>query len=362
MAEQDFDINIRTVADVTGVRKAADAIAILNEQAKKSQAEAAAAGAGAGGGGIGDIAGHIERGLARTAIHAVGVGAVLEMINTIKQAAEEINKVTAELDKMGAAILENSRHWAEQSRFAKDEADVIKVGEGAMRSVAEAHKEVQRLQDKELTNAEKAYDIAVKIANVDKYLGKPGPLQQALDEERASAQQAETAARAGAAMAIHSAKIQEARRASQTYAETIDELNKLIAHQEELAATHWQQQDVQGYLEAAKAAEAYKKELSELQKEHEKEGARRKKSVDAGEKEFGKEYEGAGAQAQLILTNEERARRLREAGDTKNADLYQKSADALKRGATPGERAEYEMLKATLEQNKILQQLLDQWK
>ena len=79
MADQDFDINIKTVADLTGVRKAADAIAILNEQAKKSQAEAGTAG---GESDLSKIGEHIERGFLRTAIHAVGVGLFFEAIDS----------------------------------------------------------------------------------------------------------------------------------------------------------------------------------------------------------------------------------------------------------------------------------------
>ncbi len=67
------------------------------------------------------------------------------------------------------------------------------------------------------------------------------------------------------------------------------------------------------------------------------------------ERDFtGKALESSSAQTKAILENEERARRARAAGDDKSADQFQKTADQLKKSATPGQIDEYEQLRNAL--------------
>ncbi len=67
------------------------------------------------------------------------------------------------------------------------------------------------------------------------------------------------------------------------------------------------------------------------------------------EREFtGKAFESSSAQTKAILENEERARKARAGGDERGADLFQKTADQLKKSATQGQLDEYEQLKKAL--------------
>ncbi len=80
------------------------------------------------------------------------------------------------------------------------------------------------------------------------------------------------------------------------------------------------------------------------QKQAAEAGKEREKQQKAQQEAYG----AASPQAQAILTNEQRAAKLRESGDQRvqaDAAAYEKTAEALKRGATPAQLAQYEQLK-----------------
>ncbi len=337
MPDQDFGINIKTVADITGVRKAADAIAILNEQAKQSQQQAASVGA-AGADRSAVLAEHVGRGFERVALHAIGVGAVLEAISGIKELAKEINAITESLDKQGEQLVSNSRQMIMQSKFAEDDADVLKIAEQGLKAIAAQHKIVEETEKKELSYLERAADIAQHIDPTT--TGSKGANQARLEGEQAAARDSEAAQRRTAMSALATAEREKERRASQGLAQDIDELNGKIAHENQLKESAYARGDIQGYVEAAQAVKQYSDQLQHAIELQDKEAG-----------EINKRIQKASPQTQRILENEEAARQASASGDTKSADMFQKTVDALKAGANPQQLRELGPLEKAVNEN-----------
>ncbi len=101
---------------------------------------------------------------------------------------------------------------------------------------------------------------------------------------------------------------------------------------------------------------------SELQKQAaEKEKAAEKERKEAAG--FAKAaLETASPQVQLTLEKEEAARRAQEAGRSTQADMFTRSAEALKRGMTQGQREEYEGLGNNREVVAALRELIAIWR
>ncbi len=321
MADQDFNIKVVTTADTSGLRQTSVS---MSELQKQIQAQNVAAQQ------MGYQLGQALRVVAGGALIAGGY----KFVSQLHEAATQIEKISASLDKEGAQIVSNAQKMSEMSKFAQDNADIIKIAESSLKGVESAQARMIEESGKELTVWQKISDIWA-TGFKDK-----GPIAQAQELAKAQAAQNFEIARQSAIQAIASAKINEARRANQTYEETVKELNDRIREQQALANTHWQQQDIQSYLSAASAVEKYTKQLEDLKAAH-----------DKAVSETGKKIAAADPQVQAILKQDEAARVAQQEGRSQDAELFTKSAEAFKRGATPQQLEQVK--KAELDPNLI---------
>ncbi len=321
MADQDFNIKVVTTADTSGIRQTSISMAELQKQIQAQNIAAQQ---------MGYQLGQALRVVAGGAIIAGGY----KFVSQLHEAATEIERVSTSLDKQGAQILSNAQKMSEMSKFAQDNADIIKIGESALKGVESAHARLLEEAGRELTVWQKISDIWA-AGFKDK-----GPIAQAQELAKSQASQNYEMARTSAIQAIAAAKINETRHASQTYEETVKELNDRIKEQQALANTHWQQQDIQSYLSATSAVEKYTKELENLKAAH-----------DKAVSETGKKIAAADPQVQAILKQEQAARVAREEGRQNDAALLDKSAEAFKRGATPQQLEQVK--KAELDPNLV---------
>jgi len=340
MADQDFNIKVVTTADTSGLQKTSVEMQKIREQQEKLRQDAGAAAlfarippGGAAPAGLtkenAEISDRIGRSFERMAIHAVGIGAIYAAINAIKETAAEINKITDSLDKQGELLIENSRHLIQQSKFAKDDADVLKIAEDAMKNIAAQHKTVEETQKKELSLAQKIADAVT----VGPTLGAK-PNQQLLDEERAQALRNESAARQIGIAAVRAAEFEKERVAALSTADAIERLNQKIKEQQDLQSKHYQQGDIQGYVEASEAIKEYEKQLDNATKAHQKE-------QDAVDKTVSQSSPGV----QAVLKNEQAARQALTEGREKDADMFSKSAQQFERGLDPQKKAELDAIR-----------------
>ncbi len=336
---QEFGIKVVTTADTSGVRQTDAALQELYAKQKARQdAGAAALFARIPPGGAvipaaektgSDIGEHIGRGFERVAIHALGVGAILESISAIKEMASEINKITDSLEKQGEMLVENSRHMAIQSKFAKDDADVLKIAEDALKAIAAQHKNVEEIQKRELTLSQKIADLAT----VGPTFGAR-PAQQLLDEEKAQSVELEMAARRTGIAAVRAAEQEKERVAALSEADAIERLNGLITKQQELQAKAYAGADIPAYVEAGQAIKEYTKQRDDHTKALEKQKQAQDKAITQ-----------SAPSVQAVLKNEAAAHQALAEGRQNDADMFTKSAEAFERGLDPQKRAELEKLR-----------------
>jgi hypothetical protein len=292
MADQDFNINIRTLADTTGIKLTQAQLEALQDSAAAGNQKAAQA--------LKQLADAQkqaqETSVAGLSGTAIGVGTIVSLVT--------------------GAISKWKAFNDEQDRMVDG---MIKAEEKA-RALGESILAIQ--------------DAARSAARVD-----TEPLEQSF------------------ARLTHEVAVLKTEQGLLNLPEQGEEWKK---YNKEISETEALLHKVTAAMQKQKAEADRDKEKAA--KEHEKEGTELKKKVGEAEKDFEGKYRSAGGQAQLILTNEEDARMAREAGHPETARRYEESADALKRGATPAERGNYEILRATLNQTRILEQMLQQWR
>ncbi len=316
MADQDFNIKVVTTADTSGIQQTKAGLTQIQQM--QAQAKQAAASSGTGPTTEAERAAYqLGQGLRVVAGGAL-ITAGYQLVTQLRSAATEIEKISASLDKEGAQIVANAQKMSELSKFAQDNADTIKIGEGALKSVESAHARLIEESERELTVWQKIADVWA-AGFKDK-----GPIAQAQELAKAQAEQNYEMARQNAIQAIASARINEAKLATESYEETVKRLNDRMREQEALAATHWLQQDVNSYLSASRNAENYRKELEQLKAEHDKLTSKTEKYIET-----------ADPQVQAILKNEAAMFQARAQGRDRDADLYEKSAQQFRASATP---------------------------
>ena len=356
MADQDFDINIRINADTAQVEAIRQSFQRLGAQVEVTNRQAAAATGGAGGdaGIIGSLAGRV------TGVSLAG--SLYAFVDGLKKASAEIAKTAEDLDKQGAQLLKNAQLMEVQAKHATSADDVIKISEKTLKDIETTQKTVTDLTQKELGYSELISDELQKQMLSRQRAAGIGDYEAARRQNIDTAESQNQQARKRAISEIDEALKAQHRSLEQI----ISDLEKSVATEQKRAAQAKQNNDAPEYARAINALETYNSELEKnlklREKQHEQQGAKLQKTTGAAEEDFQHKYNVAGQKAQLILTNEEDARRARAAGNYRTGDLYQQSADALKRSATPAERANYEILKATLEQTRVLEQMLNQWK
>ncbi len=333
MPDVDFNINIRTIADTTGIKltqQGLDALKVAAIQGNKeaiaaltqlTNAQKGVATAGAGNASeLGRIIGQFT---------GVGIAAtVYSFVNGLKQASAEIAKIAEGLDKQGQMLVDHAQLQIEASRHAKDQGDILKISSETLKDIESTQKTFNDLSQKELGYA----------ATISDYLQKQLLARQRAagmgDYEAARASELETAAtQAQQAREQGMREVLAAEKAlNQTTEEHLATLNREIAAEEKRKATAAANTDPGGYVKAANNLAILKNQLQEFIKLEEQEQAVRAKQQEAA-------YGAASPQAKLILENEKRARAATAAGDTKSAEQYQRAADQLRKSALPSDLA-----------------------
>lgn len=337
MADQDFKINVVTTANLSGIQQTGTALQNLSKQQLAQQQAVQAA------------AYEVGRAL-RIALGGAVIAGGYKFVSDLRAAAVSIEKLSAEMDKQGAQLVKNAQAMAELTKFATTNADVIKIAEGSLKSVEQTQKAMLDSAAEELTLWQKIQDVWAKGFR------DTGPQAAALKLKQEMAAQNFEMARQHALQDITVAKFMEAKRAAQTYSETISELNQKIDEQEKLAATHLAQGDVQSYLSSASAAEKYKAQLQDVTNT-------RNKSVD----DISKKIDAADPNVKAVLMNEQAAAAA-EPG-SRDQDLFQQSADQIKKSFSPEQQRQYTKIQGTekkvgdqSEVIRILNELKDIWR
>ncbi len=370
MADQDFNITIRTIADTTGIKLTQQGLDSLKIAALQGNKEAIAAltqltnaQKGVASAGAGNAA---ELGRLIGQFAGVGIaGSVLAFVNGLKQAASEIEKVSSELDKQGEQLVKHAQLYDEQARNAADVGDVLKVSDATLKDIESTQKKFNELSQQEVGFAAKISDFLQtqllsrqRAAGIGDYeAAQQVNLQTALEQMQSARQK-------GMDELI---KAEDA--SNQTFEERSKLLQNEIAEQEKLKQSALDNTDPGGYakagnnlvrlnklLEDTNKLEAQRREQES--KEQEQNAAEREKDVDFVQKQV----QQASPQARRILQNEQAEQIARDQGRDADADAFRRSTDALRRGATPQQQQEVGVLEKLIEQNGILRELLNQWR
>jgi hypothetical protein len=256
MAQDDYEIKIRTTADTAGIQQTSAQLRQLEAQTKQQTSDAEAAGR-IGGRLVGQLLGGLS---------------VFAIIDMVKNLSAEFAKVAAESEKIGAQLVRNAQKYAEEAKAAETQADVIKIGHSALRDVEAAHERINTVQKERLGIAQEIQDsithnliVAMTAAQVDEETGRFN--QQLLDQKRQQAAQDLEIARQVAAGAIRTSEAyKEAfdRRKAQPINEVIQELIKHVADLEIQLKGIDYNQFPESWLKTAQNIELAKKQLQEF--------------------------------------------------------------------------------------------------
>lgn len=312
MADQDFKIRVVTTADTSGIRQTSAGLAQLQKQSE-GQAKAA------------EQAGY-ELG---RALRVVAGGALIaggyQFVSQLRSAAAEIEKIAVSLDKEGEQLVSNAQKFSEMAKFAKTNADVLKVGEGALKGVEAAHKRLLDAASQELTIWQKIADVWAAGFKDE------GPIAQAKRLAFEQAAQNYELERQNAIRAVSEALRTKEALSARTYTQQIEFLNQKIAEQEAIQKRVGVAR-IEDYLKAGEAVENYRKILNDVTRaEQQRTRAQQDflgRAADSSEKGI-QRIRSSDQQVDAIFRNREAADRARARGDIRGGELLDKTADEL---------------------------------
>ncbi len=336
MADVDFNINIRTIADTTGIKltqQGLDALKVAalqgNQQAITSLQQLTNAQKGAAVAGAGNAA---ELGRLVGTFTGFGIaGGLLAFINSLKKGSDEIAKISAELDKQGEQLVKHAQLYDQQARHAKDGEDVLKVSSETLKDIESTQKTVNDLAQRELNAAQKFSDyLQVQLLARQKIAGV-GDYEAARRTNLDTAQSQATEARQRGMQEVLAAE----KALNQTAAEHISILNREIAAEEKRKAAAATNTDPGGYVKAANNLAVLNKELVYFTNLQEKAASAARSALEKAVPGLRPQpIKEADLSVQRILMNEQAAATAEKEGRSKDVDLYRSSAQALKRGLT----------------------------
>jgi hypothetical protein len=356
MADQDFNINIRINANTAQVDAIRQSFEKLGAQVQVTNAQAAAGG-GIAGGDLGRLVGGLT---------GVGLGSsIYAFVDGLKRASAEIAKISEDLDKQGAQLVENAQLFGVQAKHATDAADVIKISDAALKEMAATQKTLNDLSEKELGYAAKVSDyLQTQMLARQRQAGMG-------DYEAASQENLKTAvSQAAAAQAAAIKEIDDAQDAQQRgIEEIISDTQRAIELEQKHADTARAANDAVEYAKAVNALNKYNQELEKAIKLREQQHQQQQKEDEATAQSkqedidfVQQQVKRASPQARAALMNEQAAQLARDQGRQRDADLFQQSADRFKQFATPGQKEEIGVLEKLVEQTGILREIRDSWK
>ena len=369
MADVDFNINIRTVADTTGIKLTQQGLDALKVSALQGNQQAIAAlqqltnaqrQAAAGAGNVGEL------GRLVGTFTGVGIaGGILSFVNGLKQASNEIAKISEDLDKQGEQLVKHAQLFDEQSRHAENTSDVLKVSDATLKDIESTQKKFNELSQQEVGIAAQVSDYLQtqllarqRAAGIGDYeAAQQRNLQTALEQMQAARQK-------GMDELI---KAEDA--SNQTFEERSQLLQNEIAEQEKLKQAALDNTDPGGYAKAGNNLVRLNKLLEDtnkLEAERREKESREKEQNDA-EREKDRDFvqeqvKRASPTARSILRNEQSAQIARDQGRDRDAELFQRTADQFKQSATPQQQQEVGVLEKLIEQNGLLREIRDTWK
>ncbi len=334
MADIDFNINIRTIADTTGIKltqQGLDALKVAaiqgNQQAIASLQQLTAAQKQVAGAGAGNAA---ELGRLVGTFTGVGIaGGILSLISGLKQASAEIIKIADELDKQGAELVKHAQLQGEAARHAKDQSDILKISDATLKDIESSQKKANELAGQEVGFWASISDYLQKQLLARQRASQMGDYEAAQQKNQETAIEQLLAARQQGMREVLAAE----KAINQTTEEHLATLNREIEAEEKRKATAAANTDPGGYVKAANNLARLKKEFEDFIALEIKEQEIRGKQQEAA---FG----AASPQAKAILANEKRAR---ETGD----QAFQKTADQLRKSATPADLAQVQAVADT---------------
>ncbi len=277
MADQDFKINIVTLADLTGIKLTQEqltalqtaaangnkqAIAALKQlQTAEKEAESAAkAQAQAQVQGIRNAAGY---GL------IIG-GVVAKAINDFANAQ---NKVTKELDEQGRLLVKNVQEWNKLAQASTNVEQLADVGEKAVSKIDQLKEKFNEVNQETLSLADTVKDLVEKFVTWTPFA--PGSNQALLDERVKAAMQALADAQQNAADVVKR-RLDEQRDAHEDIDRVIARESVHLAQQQALLRNLDPKTQLQSWVAVEQTIERITKRLAEL-------NAQREKQVKAGE-------------------------------------------------------------------------------
>ncbi len=353
MADQDFNIKVVTTADTSGIRQTSDELKKLRAESLRSALTPVPE--GLGGPAAAKIApkvypklavpipavtdeeanafgqsfsNKISHGLTRFIGHALGIGAILEFVSSLKSASEEIAKVAESLNKQGEELVKHVQLYDQEARHAKDTGDALKISAATLKEMEETQKTFNDVSQKEIGWAAKMSDyLQVQLLARQKIAGI-GDYEAAHQVEVETALDQAMTARQKGMQEIFSAE----KAINRTTQERIEILNREITVEEQHRVIAAQNTDPGGYVKAFNNLARLRKELEDVLKlEAQREQLRGKTE---------KYIEGSDPQVKAILANEAAMFKAREEGRGRDADLYERSAQRFRASATPQQLAE----------------------
>ncbi len=327
MADQDFNINIRTIADTTGIKLTQQGLDSLKIAALQGNKEAIAAltqltnaQKGVASAGSGNAA---ELGRLIGQFTGVGIaGGLLAFVSGLKQASAEIAKVAGELDKQGEQLLRHAQLQEEAARHAHDQSDILKISDATLKDIEGAQKKANELAGEEVGFWASISDYLQKQLLARQRAAQIGDYEAAQQKNTETAFDQLQAARVQGMREVFAAE----KAINSTLQEKVATVEREIAAEEKAKQTAASNTDPGGYVKAAN-------NLAKLRQEREKlaalEEQERQKQSQAQDQAYG----AASPQAKAILENEKRAR---ETGD----EAFQKTADQLRKSASPADLAQ----------------------
>ncbi len=277
MAGQDFNINIRTLADLTGIKLTQEqlnalqtaaangnkqAIAALKQltAAEKEAAQAAR-----------QQAQEQVQGIRNASAYGLLIGGfVAKAINDLATAQ---NKVTKEIDEQGRALVKNVQEWDKLAKAASTPEQLANVGEKAVSQIDALRIKFNEVNGEALSLTDTVKDLIEKFATWTPF--QPGSNQALLDERVRAAQQAVAEAQENAARVVKRG-LDEQRDAREDIDGVIARENRHLADQQALLRNIDPKTNLQSWVAVEQTVERITKKLAEL-------NAQRQKQVEAGE-------------------------------------------------------------------------------
>ncbi len=277
MAEQDFNINIRTLADLTGIKLTQDqlnalqtaaangnkqAIAALKQltAAEKEAAQAAR-----------QRAQEQVSGIRNASAYGLIIGGVVA--KAINDLANAQNKVTKELDEQGRALVKNVQEWDKLAKAASTTEQLAAVGGKAVDQIDALSKKFNDVNGEALSLTDTVKDLIEKFATWTPF--QPGSNQALLDERIKGAQQALADAQQNAAEVVKRGLDEQ--RAKHEDIDAVIRSETANLRQSEIALRNTDpKQNLQSWVDIERTVERITKRIAEL-------NAQRQKQVEAGE-------------------------------------------------------------------------------